>query len=145
MNIRYIIGGVIVVVFIVWGASAFLRTTIQYVPIAEALDKERTVQVMGAIDFSTVNYDAEQATLEFDIYDTDATDPTSADRMKIVYHGVIPGNFEQATSVVVKGRASGDFFAAQQLLVKCPSKYQGGGEGYQDMRQHDEAQESKGA
>jgi cytochrome c-type biogenesis protein CcmE len=46
------------------------------------------------------------------------------DVMPVEYRGVIPGNFDQAVSVVAIGKFSGDHFEAQQLLVKCPSKYQ---------------------
>jgi cytochrome c-type biogenesis protein CcmE len=44
--------------------------------------------------------------------------------MPVIYRGVIPGNFDQATSIVAIGRYQGDHFEAEQLLVKCPSKYQ---------------------
>jgi cytochrome c-type biogenesis protein CcmE len=44
--------------------------------------------------------------------------------LPVEYRGVIPGNFDQATSIVAIGRYQGDKFAAEQLLVKCPSKYQ---------------------
>ena len=44
--------------------------------------------------------------------------------MDVVYRGVIPGNFDQATSIVAIGRYHDDRFLADQLLVKCPSKYQ---------------------
>ncbi|MGH9361973.1 MAG: cytochrome c maturation protein CcmE, partial [Thermoanaerobaculia bacterium] len=38
-----------------------------------------------------------------------------------------PANFEDAISIVAIGRydQAGGEFAADQLLVKCPSKYQG--------------------
>ena len=45
--------------------------------------------------------------------------------MDVVYYGVVPGNFDQATSVLVRGKPEADGFVAEQLLVKCPSKYQG--------------------
>lgn len=34
-----------------------------------------------------------------------------------------PANFEQAEQVVVEGRMGDDAFAAEHILVKCPSKY----------------------
>ncbi|MDH4223841.1 MAG: cytochrome c maturation protein CcmE [candidate division Zixibacteria bacterium] len=40
--------------------------------------------------------------------------------------GVKPANFEQATSIVVIGMYRDGIFIADQVLVKCPSKYQGG-------------------
>ena len=139
MKAKPIIGGVIIVVFLVWGTSAFLKTTLRYVSIEEARHSQRTVQVLGKIDFDQVNYNTEDSRLEFAIYDPEAPDKQRAPRMKVIYYGVVPGNFEQATSVVLKGRSEGETFVAEQMLVKCPSKYQGeGGQEYQDIRKHDE-------
>jgi len=140
--VKYIIGGVIIAVFVVWGAMAFLETTIQYVPIDKAKDARTTVQVMGKIDFEQVNYNVDEGLLEFAIYDVEAKDTVNAERLQVRYDGVVPGNFDQATSIVVKGKPEGDVFVANQLLVKCPSKYQGEqGDEYQDMREHEEAQQ----
>ncbi len=142
MNIRYIIGGLIVVVFVVWGATAFMKTTIQYVSIAEAKTATHNVQVIGKIDFDVVNYNADDSRLEFAIYDIESDQPTTAERMNVVYYGVVPGNFDQATSVVLIGKPEQDSFVADKMLVKCPSKYQGEGGEFQDMKKHDEAQGS---
>lgn len=138
---KQIIGGVIIVVFLIWGGSAFLKTTIQYVSIEQARTSDIIVQTIGKIDFDAVHYDREDSRLEFDIYDPEAVDEATAERLKVVYYGVPPGNFEQATSVVLKGKPDDDnVFVADQMLVKCPSKYQGEeGEEYQDAKKHDEA------
>jgi cytochrome c-type biogenesis protein CcmE len=134
---KYIIGSIIIVLFVVWGASAFLKTTVRYVSIEEARRATRVVQVMGKIDFDQVAYNSGASRLEFAIYDAQAPDKASAAHLKAVYYGVVPGNFEQATSVVLKGKSGGDVFVADQMLVKCPSKYQGeGGPEYQDIRKH---------
>jgi cytochrome c-type biogenesis protein CcmE len=139
MRAKYIIGSVVIVLFLIWGASAFLKTTIQYVPIEQARRASRTVQVMGKIDFDAVHYDTDKSRLEFVIYDPDAEDKEKAERLNVVYYGVVPGNFDQATSVVLKGKSEGDTFVAEQMLVKCPSKYQGeASQEYQDIRKHDE-------
>lgn len=139
MTVKYIIGGVIVMLFMVWGATAFLDTTIQYVSIEKAKKSDKMVQVMGKIDFDTKKYDAENSRLEFAVYDAEAETSVGADKMNVVYHGVVPGNFDQATSVVLKGKIEGDHFVADQMLVKCPSKYQGEGGEFQDMEKHNEA------
>ncbi len=125
MKAKFIIGSVIVVIFGIWGVSAFLKTTVKYVPFAEAAAAERTVQITGAIDFNSVRYDADQKRLTFSIVETDSDNPQSPDSMKIIYYGVIPGNFDQATSVMVRGKPSDEGFIAEKLYVKCPSKYQG--------------------
>ncbi|MDX9857072.1 MAG: cytochrome c maturation protein CcmE [candidate division Zixibacteria bacterium] len=141
MKAKYIIGALIIVVFVVWGTSAFLTTTVQYVPIEQAAVASRTVQVMGKIDFDKVKYDTDKSCLEFAIYDAEAATPQAAQsHLQVVYYGVVPGNFDQATSVVLKGKSGADgTFIAEQMLVKCPSKYQGEGGEYQDMKKHDEA------
>lgn len=138
MKIRLIIGLIVIVVLIIWGASAFFQTTVQYVPLEQALKSTRTVQVLGRIDFANTVYNADSLRLELTIYDDSAPDPSSATTLKAVYYGVVPGNFDQATSVVLKGKANDQgVFVAEQMLVKCPSKYQGeSNEEYQDMKKH---------
>ncbi len=144
MKAKYIIGSVVIVVFVVWGATSFLKTTIQYVPIDEARQASRTVQVMGKIDFDQVVFNTDDARLEFAVYDADAENKNTAASMKVVYYGVVPGNFHQATSVVLKGKSNGEEFVADQMLVKCPSKYQGEGDEYQDIDKHNEAADRGG-
>ncbi len=130
MKAKYIIGTIIIIAFTAWGVSAFLKTTVRYVSFAEARDARQTVQVVGGIDFGSVEYSDNHAQLVFTLYDIKATDSAKADRMKIIYNGVVPGNFDQATSVLVRGKPGPDGFVAEQLLVKCPSKYQGMDEDY---------------
>ncbi|RKX22062.1 MAG: cytochrome c maturation protein CcmE [Candidatus Zixiibacteriota bacterium] len=146
MKAKYIIGGIIIVVFMIWGASAFFKTTIQYVTIEQARNSDKTVQVMGKIDFDDVNYNTEDSRLEFAIYDAESESKTNAETISVVYYGVVPGNFDQATSVVLKGKSENEVFVADQMLVKCPSKYQGEGEeGYQDITKHNKATNKDGA
>lgn len=146
MKAKYIIGGIIIVVFMIWGTFAFVNTTVQYVTIDQARTADRTVQVMGKIDFDNVNYNAEDSRLEFAIYDADSESISNAETIDVVYYGVVPGNFDQATSVVLKGRTENDVFVADQMLVKCPSKYQGeGDEDFQDITKHNEATGEDGA
>lgn len=123
MKAKYIIGVIIIVAFAGWGISSFISTTIKYVSLAEVASTEGTVQVIGKIDFDAVRYDTDNSRLIFEI--TDLNDNTGHRRLKIIYSGMVPGNFEQATSVVAKGHYDGSAFIAEQLLVKCPSKYQG--------------------
>lgn len=123
MKAKYIIGIVIIAVFAGWGANSFMTTTISYVSLDEVATAKGTVQVMGEIDFDAVNYDAENSRLVFEV--TGLEDHTRDQRLTVVYTGVVPGNFDQATSVVAKGHYEDGVFMADQLLVKCPSKYQG--------------------
>ena len=67
MKAKYVVGSIIIVLFLVWGTSAFLRTTLRYVSIEEARHSRRTVQVFGVIDFDQVNYNTDNSCLEFAI------------------------------------------------------------------------------
>ena len=138
MSARHIIGIVIIAIFITWGAFSFMQTTVQYVSLETAATSTRVVQVMGQIDFDVVSYNEDNQRLEFAIYDSEAEEPTGAERLDVLYYGVVPGNFDQATSVVLKGMPdSTGMFVADQMLVKCPSKYQGEGGEYQDPDLHE--------
>lgn len=87
------------------------------VTIAEARETRGTVQVFGFLN-STGAYDSEN-NWTFDIQDSDGQ------TLKVV-HATKPGNFEDAISVAATGRYNAEtgLFEAEQLLVKCPSKYQ---------------------
>ncbi len=87
------------------------------VTIEEAQQTSGTVQVFGYL-YSQGAYD-DQMNWTFDIQDsTGAT-------LKVVY-ATKPGNFDDAISVAATGRfnPAKNTFEADQLLVKCPSKYQ---------------------
>lgn len=123
MRAKYVVGGIIIVVFVIWGVTSFMSTSIRYVSLAEVPQTTGTVQVMGKIDFDAVTYDAGHTRLIFDITGLEAD--TYHQRLRVIYSGAVPGNFDQATSVVAKGRYEKGEFIADQILVKCPSKYQG--------------------
>jgi len=42
---------------------------------------------------------------------------------KVRYTNPKPANFEEAEQLVVEGRVEGEAFVADNILVKCPSKY----------------------
>jgi len=42
---------------------------------------------------------------------------------RVIYPSSKPNNFEQANQLVVIGEMKGDIFYANDMLMKCPSKY----------------------
>lgn len=133
MKPAYIIGGVVVLAAVVFGALAFANTLTPYVSIAEARSSDRSVQVHGFLK-EVQGYDG-NGHFRFIIVDDEG------DELLIVYDRPRPANFEQATGFVVNGRydPAADFFRANKVLVKCPSKYQEQGEEYQQGRATEEA------
>ena len=120
MKAKYVIGIAVILGAAVFGATAFQGSMTPYVNIAEAKQTGDRCQIMGNIDHEKTQYETSSKLLVFTIQDE------QGEPLEVSYKGIMPGNFEQATSVVAKGRFDGKRFAADELLVKCPSKYQGG-------------------
>jgi cytochrome c-type biogenesis protein CcmE len=120
MKAKYVIGVAVIVGAAIFGATAFQGSMTPYVDFAEARQSGDRCQIMGNIMQEKTNYETASQLLVFTIVDE------HGDPIEVSYKGIMPGNFEQATSVVAKGRYDGQRFAADELLVKCPSKYQGG-------------------
>ena len=119
MKAKYLIGIPVVVGAIVFGAFSFQSSVTPYVDFSEAKASGRRCQVMGEIDHTRTSYEMSTQKLVFTIVDE------SGLPLEVDYAGIMPGNFEQATSVVAKGTYHDGRFSADELLVKCPSKYQG--------------------
>ncbi len=119
MNKRLIIGLAVIVVFLALAFTAFEDSLTAYVDFDKARKLDKNCQVMGEVLKEDVVYDPSSGILQFPITDD------RGDRMLVSYAGSIPGNFDQAKSVVAIGRYRQGHFEAERLLVKCPSKYQG--------------------
>ncbi len=119
MKRAYLVGGVLVLVFAALGAAQFKTLLTPYVGFPEAMASGAQVQVKGKIDRESVRFDREANRLVFDITDDEGR------RMTVEYGRAAPGNFAQASHVVAVGQAKDGVFEARDLLIKCPSKYQG--------------------
>jgi cytochrome c-type biogenesis protein CcmE len=120
MNKKYAIGGFIVLVFVILALFSFQKSTTEFVTIAEAKASNSTVQVYGHwLKDKASHYYPDKNQFEF--YMQDETGNT----FKVVHAGNKPNNFEIAHKVVVKGHYEGNVFRSEQILTKCPSKYEG--------------------
>jgi len=107
---------VVIVASLAFGARAFVENLTPYVGFKDARAARGSVQVMGKLDKSTIKY---ASTLDFVLVDD------SGDRLPVSFSAVRPANFEQAMQVTAIGQYDGNIFQAKNLLVKCPTKYQG--------------------
>lgn len=121
-NLYYLAGAGLLLVFAGFSYSEFKGALTPYVPYAMAREAQRTVQVAGALEQGTSGYDNEAGHLFFTLVEAE-----TSETIRVRYEGLKPANFEDAVSIVAIGRfdAASSEFAAKQLLVKCPSKYQG--------------------
>ncbi len=125
MKPKFIIGAAVILLFSIFGFSAFNSAVTPYVSFQEARESSRQVQVMGYLEKGEEwGYNTEEGRLEFSMRDEE-----KENLMPVVYHGAQPSNFEHADSIVAVGQYDDvdDIFFADRLLVKCPSKYEEGG------------------
>ena len=99
----------------------------QYVTFTEAQafsDKQidKSVHVVGELpknpDGEILGLDeSDKLSFTFDLIDEDNK------LCKVYYNEPKPVDFERSEKVVVVGKMSGDIFVADEILMKCPSKY----------------------
>jgi cytochrome c-type biogenesis protein CcmE len=118
----YLLGGVLLLAFAGFSLASFTKTLTPYVSYAEAQTANRMVQVAGGLEKASSRYDQATGMLHFTLREAE----TRA-ILPVRYEGLKPANFEDAISIVAIGRYDRQSaeFVADQLLVKCPSKYQG--------------------
>lgn len=118
MNLKVVLAVALIAMAIAIGVTGFKKTMTPYINFAAARNTSAQVQVNGTLADKNYVLKTDQQYLRFNLKDL------KGDVMPVEYRGVIPGNFDQAVSIVAIGRYQADHFEAEQLLVKCPSKYQ---------------------
>lgn len=124
-QIKLIIGSVIVIAFIVVGFISFMGSKIEYANFQQAQEKRKTVEVRGVWQKDKeTNYNAATNMFTFYMKDENNTE------MKVMLNDAKPNNFETAGElmIVAKGKAKDGVFYADNVLTKCPSKYEGTGQ-----------------
>jgi len=146
---KFVFGGILIlgaVVFLIWSSTA---ATQEYFMTVDELNAEgsgavdKNLRLSGAVIGDTIQYDASTLTLSFEIahvpgdnasLETEGglaialheavTDPTRA-RMKVVYVGPKPDLLRNEAQAIMTGHLGDDgVFYAEELLLKCPTKYE---------------------
>jgi cytochrome c-type biogenesis protein CcmE len=110
-------GFMIIAGALAFGAKAFVSNLIPYVTFDQARSAKSVVQVMGKLDKDSVRSTPKE--LAFTIV------ADNGDRMPVRFTAAAPANFAMAVQVTAIGTVKGDTMEANNLLVKCPTKYQG--------------------
>ena len=146
---KFVIGGILIlgaVVFLIWSSTA--ATSEYFLTIDELNAKgssimNRNLRVSGAVLGDTIKYDAQTLTLTFEVahvpgdnaaLETEGglaealhqavIDP-SRNRMKVEYIGPLPDLLRNEAQAIVTGKLGEDgVFYADELLLKCPTKYE---------------------
>jgi cytochrome c-type biogenesis protein CcmE len=121
---KFVVGGVVVVAVIaVLIATSFSGSSSDYLTIAQvkalAPEQARNSRVAGEIVPDSVQWSTQELHLTFQIRDKTGTLPIS-------YFGPQPDMLVDAVEAVAIGKydPAGQVFEAEELLMKCPSKYE---------------------
>jgi cytochrome c-type biogenesis protein CcmE len=121
---KFVIGGLVVAVVIgVLIATSFSGSTSDYLTVAEVKalgsDQTRDSRVAGEIVPDSVEWNTRELHLTFEVED-------DTGQLAISYYGPQPDMLVDAVEAVVVGKydPSTQVFEAEELLMKCPSKYE---------------------
>ena len=146
---KFVFGGILILGAVVFLIVSSTRATQEYFLTVDELNAkgssivDKNLRVSGAVLGDTIQYDADTLTLTFDVahvpgdmsqIDTEGglavalheavIDPSRA-RMKVVYIGPKPDLLRNEAQAIVTGHLGEDgVFYAEELLLKCPTKYE---------------------
>ncbi|MEE9429771.1 MAG: cytochrome c maturation protein CcmE [Melioribacteraceae bacterium] len=120
MKSKYMFGVIIIAVFMGIMGYLFTQTSISYEEnFSIVKTSTKTIKATGSW-VKEKNYIIDKDKRQFSFFAVDYL----GNEMKVIYNGTIPNNFESATSVVVTGKYQDGSFHADDILTKCPSKYE---------------------
>lgn len=98
--------------------SGVLGSASKYSTFADAKQSKESVHVVGKwVNRNQTEYDVNQDLFQFYMQDT-------ADVVSLVrFHNPEPQNFRSAEKIVIEGQYKDNYFEADNILMKCPSKY----------------------
>lgn len=146
---KFVIGGLLIlgaVVFLIWSSTVSASEYFLTVDELKAKGADvvgRNLRVSGAVIGETIQYDPQTLTLTFEVAHVPgdqaliesegglaealhqaALDPARS-RLKIVYVGPKPDLLRHEAQAIVTGKLGEDgIFYADELLLKCPTKYE---------------------
>jgi len=146
---KFIIGGLLILAAVIYLIYTATQANAEYFMTVNELKSKgnslvgRSLRISGAVIGNTIQFDPKTMELTFDIahvpgdnaaiqaggglaavLHTAVTDPTRA-RLTIVYNGPKPDLLLDEAQAIITGHLGADgIFHADDLLLKCPTKYQ---------------------
>ena len=146
---KFIVGGLLIIAAVVYLIASSTRANAQYFLTVNELvngggnNTSRDIRVSGAVVGDTIQYDAQTLTLKFTVAHVpgdnkeieaqgglaavlhQAVSDPSRNRLQVVYKGVKPDLLRNEAQAIMTGRMGQDgIFYANELLLKCPTKYE---------------------
>ena len=146
---KFILGGLLILAAVVYLIVSSTKASAEYFMTIDELKAEgsaavgKSLRASGAVVGDTIQYDPQTLTLTFEVAHVPGDnaeieaegglaavlhqaviDPTRA-RMKVVYIGPKPDLLRDEAQAIMTGHLGDDgVFYADELLLKCPTKYQ---------------------
>lgn len=148
-RVKFIIGGILIVAATIYLIISSTRANAQYFFTIDEMNARgqsvigQNVRISGAVIGDSIQYDPQTLTLSFTIANVPAdnkqieaegglaavlhaavTDP-SRTHMQVAYVGPKPDLLRDEAQAIITGRMDEDnIFHADELLLKCPTKYE---------------------
>lgn len=148
-RVKFIIGGALIVIAIAYLIYSSTKASAQYFFTIDELQARgqsmlgQNVRISGAVIGDSIQYDPQTLSLHFTIANVPADNKqieaqgglaavlhaavtdSSRTRMQIVYNGPKPDLLRDEAQAIMTGYLAGDnVFHADELLLKCPTKYE---------------------
>ncbi len=149
-RVKFLVGGLLILAAVVYLIISSTRANAEYFTTVAELRGERdslvgrNLRVSGAVVGDTIQYNPDANSLTFEIANVPGdnatvaaqgglakvlheavTDPERA-RLTIVYNGPKPDLLRDEAQAIITGHLGADgIFHADELLLKCPTKYEG--------------------
>jgi cytochrome c-type biogenesis protein CcmE len=146
---KFLVGGLLIIAAIIYLVVTSLQSTAQYFYTVDEIQAKgaslvgKNLRASGAVLGDTISYDSKTLTITFDVVhvSNDAADVEaagglaaalhnavtnpSASRMTVVYVGPKPDLLQNEAQAIVTGKLGEDgVFYADELLLKCPTRYE---------------------
>ena len=148
-RLKFIIGGAFILAAVGYLIVSSMNANAEYFMTVDELQVKgqdivgRNLRISGAVVGSTIQYDPQTLSLSFEIANVPGDnaaieaqgglavalhaaviDPTRT-RISVVYHGARPDPLRDEAQAIVTGHLGEDgVFYADELLLKCPTKYE---------------------
>lgn len=100
--------------------AAFLTNASPYVTVAQARESSSNrLHLLGSLEKGSIQTDFKHGAMTFRLKDP------KGEICTVRHMGEPPSNLAEAKEVVAVGAMQGGEFVSEQLLLKCPSKYEG--------------------
>jgi len=148
-RIKFVLGGLLILAAVVYLIASSTQASAQYFMTVDELNAksaslaDKNVRVSGAVMGDSITYDASTLTLSFTVAHVSGDnaeiekegglavvlhqaviDPKRS-KLKVVYVGVKPDLMRNEAQAIMTGHLGADgVFYADELLLKCPTKYE---------------------